>query len=923
MKIIYSPEFSGNVYVRPAEGSNVMMDTVVLNTVGLINLLELRLGLHYEELPHGERLAHYYDAVCCYMSACPDNIMAASFKTSGLATAKAMLSWREQLRGINWDFDGSHISERLAVLIEVEDYFRKKSGCDMAGRLHIVHDQVVSQKLDCSDMEFVLAVPGNLLLPAVQSLLWTLEENGAAFADADTAEQCESNLSRVRTMISCKQKGKITLDPADESILIYKFPDEKAACEYLAFHDMEDVDVWINGENKQMDNWLRLMGKPVTGSVSSGCSPQLTQMFVMGLGMFSTPLNVNTLIEWLNMPLHPMDRFFRSALADLIVKEGGYRNEKCIKVIQDYIDGKYVYLDQQQRALPQEEQDQLRRQDIKKRKSLLEVFLPPVQQVTDIKVEAVRRFISELSSWSRKRAHHMKDDKGNSQWVEQLCSVADMCDAFHILLGTVSGDTIEYRTIDSWMSTIYQKNEYTNAVAEIGCRTVVDSPGKLATAADKTVWVGVDGDASKAQDCAFLYPTEREKLQEEHLISPRTEEAENAYYETLMLTPLSMTSKQLILVVRERIGCEPALKHPLIVRLEQQVQNLEQIIRYPKPGASDKHECEIVDNGGIAAEQEFSFADQLKWPDHLSPTKVSTLVEHPLDYLMEDLLGIVPDGKAQMADVRTTKGNVAHAVIDRLFSPRGEQKYALTEDIKSRIDTEYDKVYNEVLEAKGAILLLAENKLAERLLHEQLRNCLDVLLEILSDNRLKVTGCEQMVEADMNLGLPRKITEDCTSKSKDIRGYIDMTLEDDNGHPIVFDFKWSSWKGYQTILEENRSVQLELYRWMLTKEKTSQVEKVAYFLMPQAHLYSKEKFEGRNCIQIDSSNTDDIVQQLRKSIIYRKRQIESGIVETNGLFNDLQYVIDTQAKGLFPLKEDEQNGIKQENRFSKYSLFNM
>ena len=74
-----------------------MMDTVVTNTIGLVNLLELRLGLHYDEVS-AQRMALYYDAVSKYMEAHPTNVMAESFKTSGLTTAKAMLKWRDELR---------------------------------------------------------------------------------------------------------------------------------------------------------------------------------------------------------------------------------------------------------------------------------------------------------------------------------------------------------------------------------------------------------------------------------------------------------------------------------------------------------------------------------------------------------------------------------------------------------------------------------------------------------------------------------------------------------------------------------------------------------------------------------------------------------------------------------------------------------
>ena len=39
MRIFFSPEYSNIVYVKPEGGNNVMMDSVVVNTIGLINML--------------------------------------------------------------------------------------------------------------------------------------------------------------------------------------------------------------------------------------------------------------------------------------------------------------------------------------------------------------------------------------------------------------------------------------------------------------------------------------------------------------------------------------------------------------------------------------------------------------------------------------------------------------------------------------------------------------------------------------------------------------------------------------------------------------------------------------------------------------------------------------------------------------------
>ena len=918
MKILFSPEYSGQVYTQ----SGVMMDAVVTNTTGLINLLELRLGLHYEEIPVYERMAHYYDAVSKYMTTYPDNVMAESFRLAGLSTAKSMLGWREELRSADWKFNGADISDRLSVLIGVEKYFCQKSGNDMAERLHTVTEQVMAQELDCSEMTLQLACEKNLLKPSVSTLISVLEQQGAKVELIPEADYMENNLSRVRHLIAEGQQGKIRLDENDSSLLIYQFSDERAAYEYLSYQKLDDVDVWINADNKQMDNWLMLMNQPMTGSVAADCIPQLTQLFVMGLGMFSSPLDVNILIEWLNMPLHPIDRFFRLRLAESIVTEGGYRNGTCRQLIKDYIDGKFVYLNDEQKALPEDELQKIREKDYKKRQRMADIFLPPLESVKEIRTDDVRLFVSELSAWSRQRAHLLEEDLDCVSWIEQLMTVASMCDALHILLGTINVPIIDYKIIDSWISSIYEKGAYTNAAAERGCRIVVDSPSKIATVAKKTVWLGVEGDDGHTQECAFLYPSEKRKLTEQHYINPWDDANESHYHEHMRMTPLRMTEDQLILVVCKTRGGETTLKHPLIVRLEQQVENIEKFILTPKIDSGDMTEVKIVENGGVAAELQFEYADKLRWPDHLSPTSIAILVEHPFDYLMERMLNITADGKAQMADVKTTMGNVAHAVIEALFSPAEGRRYATPDEISLRME-HYDAEYIKVVEAKGAILQLAENRLKEKLLHEQLRVCLDTLLEILKDNDLKVTGCEQYVQANLNLGLPDASEKDENEEKRDVLGFIDMTLEDTEGYPVVFDFKWTTWaKGYQDKLESNRSVQLELYRIMLGQKARNEVRRVAYFLMPEARLYSKEVFKGRHCIQITPDNRDNIVEELRQSVIYRKKQLECGVVETNGVYDELQYVKDTEVNGLFPLKKDEEKNMKEENFFSQYGLFN-
>ena len=448
--------------------------------------------------------------------------------------------------------------------------------------------------------------------------------------------------------------------------------------------------------------------------------------------------------------------------------------------------------------------------------------------------------------------------------------------------------------------------------AQRDSRELIDAPAKMAAHSKRTVWMNFAGGDTRHLDCSFLYPTELGKIKDS--ITLWDENKEIGYHQTMQMLPFLMTEEQMILVVTDYTNGEPSPKHPIMVRLESQVKNLKDFIIKPNLLDEKTERVETVSNRNIESLIRFDHSNLLRWPDHMSPTTINTLVDYPLDYMMERLLNIVNTGPGSIKDVKTTKGLVAHAVIESLFAPR-EDKPCGADEIVQRINKEFDIQVQKAIEAWGAILYLPENKLDAQLLKEQLHKCLDILLEIIRENRLTVTGCEQFVKADMGL-----LNND---KGRDMVGYIDMTLEDENHHPVVFDFKWTSSQSYyRDMLTANRSTQLELYRTMLSEEKHDAVQRTAYFLMPEGHLYSKEFFKGPHCTQMESENNDNIVEQLRNSFFYRKKQLDEGFVEVGEAFpvSALDYYNDTEEKNLFPLSKDETGSVKT-NIFSNYRLF--
>lgn len=908
MTIYFSPEYSGAVYLQDKSGKGIMMDTVVVNTIGFVNLLELRLGIHYKDFNEQERLARYYNAVCKYMEDNPDNIMSKSFKVADLSTANQMLQWRDELRYSKWNFKGEEISERLACLVAVEKYFN--DGSDLCARIETVCGRL--SELDCKDMTIRIPVDAALLRPIAADLVNALASQGAKVEVLETVEDEGNNISKIRQLLLTNQPHEeIDFDPKDHSFVVWKFPDDKSACEFLAYTEQE-TDVWINRDNKAMDNYLSLCSKPQTGSVSSGSIPHLMQLFVTGIGLFFEPLNVTTLVEWLYMPAHPLPSFFRKVLASQIAKKGGYRNPSCKEIVDEYIRGGYVYLDEQQKQLPEEEQKKIIDKEKKKRTKLVEIFLPPIDEPREkILTADVSKFVTELSSWANQYPKYSND---NELTQEQLRAVAAMCDSFKIVLESKTVEALSIKEINSIVNSLPRQDSFTHAIANSGSRLVVDSPSKLASQVDKCIWVGVDGDTGCGLDCSFLSPIEKKELGNN--ITLWDEDRETAYHDMMQIyLPLRMTSEKLVLVVRERVAGEMSLKHPLIVMLENKIKNFDSFVETPKIDSKSKRKVSVIKREPIGAELKFK-AKSINWPDHLSPTIISTLIEYPFDYLMEYILGITNDERAQIRNIEATLGNVAHAVIERIFSPDENKDSIDAEEIEKRLQKNYDSTYNSILQECGAVLLLSENKLKEKTLKRSLRVCLERLAAILINNSLRVTACERKVMSNMELGLTN-------SGNDDLLGKMDMTLTGEEGKPVVFDFKWTtSKKYYQSLLEDNRSVQLELYKWLLAMEEKQSGVRVGYFIMPEGQLLSKEAFEGDFCNMVGDGGASDIIDRLKRSVKYRKNQLDNGIVEMNSPYEEMAYVKDMNEKGLFPIKKDDNTDSKQANRFSKYNVLN-
>ena len=237
----------------------------------------------------------------------------------------------------------------------------------------------------------------------------------------------------------------------------------------------------------------------------------------------------------------------------------------------------------------------------------------------------------------------------------------------------------------------------------------------------------------------------------------------------------------------------------------------------------------------------------------------------------------------------------------------------------------------KVLES-GGILLQSENLSETAIFKDQMRNCVNTLVELLEANNFTVVACEQEHK--------KVVLDEFAKQGINFSGSIDMVLQNPKGEPVIFDFKFSlKAEKYQDWIKENRAMQLALYRGLVKKATDQEAAITAYVLLPDVKVVTQNKFEGaffRTDVNTDRDGKD-LLQEIANSYEFRKNQILKGIVEDgegkqftydkdNGIVPpSIDYVDQTQAKNLVPMeleiKPDNHIWKKKGNIYSKYKTF--
>lgn len=865
MKIIFSPKYSETPYVNYAQNGNILFDSKFVNGSGLLNILELRAGLTHKKTSAAEREAQYLVAVKRHAD---DAFYKASFEKDDWGVARTLLRWRDMLVLAGWEKNKRGISTKLDKLADIESDFCSNSEADRW--VAIANYPDLNTLLTENDS---IEVTSNkaLIDPIIQKVLDAFGDKVSYATIVTPQGQDGSNLRLIQNALL--ENIKLDITTKDDSFEIIEFDKQEDAYDWFVrtFEDNDnDNCVVVNSDTNTYNSIATRYAKPKVDASIENSNPQLLQLFKLGLSLFERPINAYNLLSYLQLPINPIPSTLRWKLAGNLIKEGGL-NDDWYKTIEEF-----DFKNEKGKDIREEKLVFLQHIDSKYEKDI-------------IPIDDIKQYNNALLQWCTKR---MYADGATDNEREIFNALTSFCSALNIVVNTHDAETIGYDKLGKWIENIYRPISMKSNDAEKGSVNMISDISLVYNSPEHLVWLDCTAKNEPPYKYNFLTETEIKGLEKQGIVLPSATEMLVAIYENRNRAIAKVTNR--ITLIKSSTSFNK------ITRENSLITELNTPILTPKKGALeldveeksiDKLETQLY----YEIEQKPIVIDRKE-----SYSSINTLIQYPFDYVMKYAVEVYENKNNEFDDINTTRGNVAHHMVEKIFELAKND----TTEARKIIETRYDELFHSAVHSKGIILLSKENSLEYTLTKNKLKQSLLTLLAIIEENKLTPYDCEVEIECKLEgIGYFGAI--------------IDMLLTNSNGDFVIFDFKWSNSNNYKTTLEENKEVQLALYeRAVMTVFEKAVVAK-GYYLFPKCKLYTcDELISNDNIIKVTKKETVDIVSQIGESYAYRKQELANGTIE-EGECQALENLEYHNAENLFPLKPLESDKKKKSLPYTK------
>jgi len=624
----------------------------------------------------------------------------------------------------------------------------------------------------------------------------------------------------------------MSLDPNREGITVMHFGTVAEAYRWAV--DNNDCEVVICPEPLRMNAVLRNREKPLLDASVCGDS-SILQLPRLGLLLLERPLHINNLLEFLRTGFSPIPAEPRYALAQVLKSEGGL-GEKWERTLSGY------------KEIPE-----------------IKTFLT---SLIDAEVSSDGKVAKQtVLDWCRALC--------DSEWSNKMrtpdrlpyqLELTDLCRNLCRVIDNEPGGDVEVSRVLKAVKTLYVPKPFRKDTAMAGSWNAIENHRCLIDLPKSLLWLPCNGGLGTPYPYSFLMQEEAEEL------GIKSKTVYTRFDFNLMAQWLDKIDT-IVLCACDFDRNEALEEHPAVTlcmpAAKSAGKELDKRISVEGSATSVFQRLHTLDTGTDLYPRDKKGTD--KEEDlTLSATSIETLISFPFDFVMEKKLGFHDISSLQLSDLTPTQGNVAHYVFQRMMDDSVGEIQRIAKMRKMLGKDVFEKRVLAAAKEKGALLLLPENRTMFSYFTETIQKSIENLLDILDDNQLTPMECEHPLEVALDYAK--------------VRGSVDFYAETMGGDIVVIDFKYSKGTTYIEKIENDESIQLEMYAEGLYKELGRPVVAKGYYFFPINQLHTADegffREDGIKVIRhMRQESETPLSIRIKDSVNLRKHQLKAGTLE--------------------------------------------
>ncbi len=783
----------------------------------LIRWLEARLGLGGEPVAVTTRITQF----AARLAAVAGSAWAASLEVDRWATAKELLSRRDQLRLAGWT---GNDDPRLPPL--VRDLSKAEaSGLPLAagtaeriGAILAALDD--GQRLPAHEIELspdAADWPGGWRALLSRLELRPAPDDGGPLGKKGTflrvaQDALGGNLEPVigfdKSFQWIEAAGPGTAVDVVASLLAALPPAELAECAVVC----GSAELSI-----ALDAALARRGVATGGAETSTPFHPAIQVLPLALALLREPVDPDELLAFLTLPIGPVPRRAGTPLSEALAQQPGLGSRKWVEAFDKITSPKY---DPDGKLRPE-----------------LERWLTPARTRRDrpLPSDAVAAVARRVASWAMGRAM-FEDRDGDEDLALALRTVASQASSFAELVetqGTSIDEPQRARLLDAVEAGGLPGRPHPPAA---GGPLLTSSLAGIRRPVQLLIWLGLgatDGGATRWT---------RGELDAIHAAGLALDDgsAELSRARSAEIRGFALVRDRMLAVSLGSAGKERP--HPTWLRLAALLLDSKRETLKPK-------KLEAILRGeakndlapwAIRAESnriELSPAARTNWPidpalfrelDHVSATSLEARLSCPLKWVLTYQAHVESTPIARLPEGGRLRGTFLHAVLETVLGKSAGGDLPPIGELVDAVGLEFDA--RLPLDAAPLDALSLRSDKAR--LREELLASVRTLHDALGRGGYRIVGLEMEVEGEV-LG-------------KSLRGYIDCLARTDDGEEAIIDFKYGGPKRWREKLETGRSTQLATYAAARAGVAGHSRVRAAYLALAGAALVTPEGGPIRN-----------------------------------------------------------------------------